>query len=96
MGEDDSDDVFDSDEDEDDDENDDVEEPRAESPPSPSIVAQRLPLKLGSRVRVRFDDGKWYGGRVMGQSGFLNPTTPSEVCIVYDDGEVERIEMVKE
>ena len=89
IGEDDSDDVFDSDEDEDDDEDDDVEEPRAESPPSPSIVAQRLPLKLGSRVRVRFDDGKWYGGRVMDRSGFLNPTTPSEVCIVYDDGERE-------
>ena len=84
----------DEDEDEDDNDEDDDEEEdndeEAEDPPSASLVAQRLPVKLGSRVLVRFDDGKWYGGRVAGRSDFLGSnTTPSEVCIVYDDGEHE-------
>ena len=54
----------DEEDDEEEEKEEDEDEEKTEEPPSPSVVAQRLPIKLGSRLKVKFEGGKWYGGRV--------------------------------
>ena len=59
--------------------------------PLPSIVGvvAQHPLDFGSRVLMRFDNGKWYGGQVVGGSGLQErKTTPVEVRIAYNDMEI--------
>ena len=52
------------------------------NPPSASVIAENFSPRLGCRVLVKFDDGKWYGGRIA-------ICGKSSLTIDYDDGERE-------
>ena len=54
----------DEEDDEEEEKEEDEDEEKTEEPPSPSVVAQRLPIKLGSRLKVKFEGGTAAAWRV--------------------------------